>query len=350
MHDNLSSIIILNYNGENFLEDCINSIKEYTTGNYEIIVVDNASPDNSGRKIVSKYPECKFILNERNVGVPEGLNIGIKNSSGEFIILMNNDVKVTKGWLEKFFNAYKIHGIGLYQPKFLKMSDPQILDGTGDMINLFGFGFARDKGQIDNQKHNKIEEVSYASGTCMFFPKEIISDIGYFDEKLFAYHEELDFGWRARLYGYKSFYVPHITIHHYGSAGWGWSEKKFYLLERNRWLVLLKNYSLKTITRLFPSLLLLEIIMMMFFAKKGILKKKIWSYGSIIRSINQIRRDRKQIQRTRRVSDDEIMKNFSCNMYIPPESGESEHLKNFNKVLIGLTKLTGYYERVKIIE
>ena len=88
----------------------------------------------------------------------------------------------------------------------------------------------------------------------------------------------------------------------------------------------------------------------MFFAKKGILKKKIWSYGSIIRSINQIRRDRKQIQRTRRVSDDEIMKNFSCNMYIPPESGESEHLKNFNKVLISLTKLTGYYERVKIIE
>ena len=88
----------------------------------------------------------------------------------------------------------------------------------------------------------------------------------------------------------------------------------------------------------------------MFFARKGILKKKIWSYGSIIRSINQIRKDRKQIQRKRKITDDEIMKNFSCNMYIPPESGESEYLKNFNKILINLTKLTGYYERVRVVE
>ena len=297
MEDNLTSIIILNYNGKNFLENCIDSIKEQTTSHHEIIVVDNASPDSSGRETAVKYPDCKFILNEKNVGVPEGLNIGIRNSSGKFIILMNNDVKVTKGWLENFFYAYKKHGLALYQPKFLKMNDPEILDGTGDMINLFGFGFARDKGQKNTEKHHEVEEVSYASGTCMFLPRKIIDDIGYFDQKLFAYHEELDFGRRARLCGYKSFYVPQTVIHHYGSAGWGWSGKKFYFLERNRWFVILKNYSFKTIARLFPSLLLLEIIMLGFFAKKGILTKKIWSYGSIIRSINQIRKDRKQIQR-----------------------------------------------------
>ena len=350
MEKDLVSIVILNYNGKQFLENCINSIKLETKKNYEIIVVDNASTDNSGRENSIKFPDCKFILNNENLGVPEGLNIGIRNSKGEFIILMNNDVTVTTNWLDSFFEAYEKFGIALYQPKFLKMKNPEILDGTGDMINLFGFGFARDKGQKDSQKHNKIEEVSYASGTCMFLPRKIISDVGYFDEKLFAYHEELDFGWRARLYGYKSFYVPHTIIHHYGSAGWGWSGKKFYLLERNRWFVLLKNYSLKTITRLFPSLLLLEIIMIVFFARKGILKKKIWSYGSIIRSINQIRVDRKQIQRKRKISDEEVMKNFSCNMYIPPESGESTHMKNFNKILINLTKLTGYYQKVKIIE
>jgi len=350
MQEKLVSIIILNYNGKNFLENCIESIKSQTNGNYEIVVVDNASPDNSGRKIALKYSEHKFILNEKNVGVPEGLNIGIKNSSGEFIILMNNDIKVTKGWLENFFYAYEKHGLALYQPKFLKMNEPEILDGTGDMINLFGFGFARDKGQKNNEEHNEIEEVSYASGTCMFLPRKIIDEIGYFDKKLFAYHEELDFGWRARLCGYKSFYVPQTIIHHFGSAGWGWSEKKFYFLERNRWFVILKNYSLKTITRLFPSLLLLEIIMLGFFAKKGILMKKIWSYGSIIKSINQIRKDRKIIQRKRKISDEEIMKNFCCNMYIPPESEESEHMRNFNKVLINLAKLTGFYQKVRIVE
>ena len=263
---------------------------------------------------------------------------------------MNNDVTVTKGWLENFFSAYEKYGTALYQPKFLKMNQPEILDGTGDMVNIFGFGFARDKGQSNNEKHNKIEEVSYASGTCMFLPREIIDDIGYFDEKFFAYHEELDFGWRARLYGYKSFYVPQTIIHHYGSAGWGWSGKKFYYLERNRWFVILKNYSFKTITRLFPSLLLLEIIMLGFFAKKGILRKKIWSYGSIMRSINQIIKDRKEIQKKRKIPDEEIMENFCSNMYIPPESEESEHMKSFNKILVNLSKLSGFYQKVKIVE
>ena len=350
MKNSLTSIVILNYNGNDFLEDCIDSINDKTSGNFEIIVVDNASPDNSGREMASKYPACKFILNEKNLGVPEGLNVGIRNSSGEFIILMNNDVKVTKGWLDSFFHAYKENGLGLYQPKFLKMKDPNILDGTGDMINLFGFGFARAKGQIDKGEYEEIEEISYASGTCMFLPRKIIDDIGFFDKRLFAYHEELDFGWRARLCGYKSFYVPESVIHHFGSAGWGWTGQKFYFLERNRWIVLLKNYSFKTITRLFPSLLLLEIIMIGFFAKKGILRKKIWSYGSIIRSWNQISKDRKKIQSMRILSDDEILKQFCCNIYIPPESEEENHMKNFNKILIKLAKASGYYKKVKIIE
>ena len=223
MEKDLVSIVILNYNGKEFLENCINSIKSETEKKYEIIVVDNASPDNSGRENSIKFPDCKFILNNENVGVPEGLNIGIRNSKGEFIILMNNDVTVTKNWLDGFFKAYSKFGIALYQPKFLKMKNPEILDGTGDMINLFGFGFARAKGQIDKMAYQEIEEVSYASGTCMFLPRKIIDEIGYFDEKLFAYHEELDFGWRARLCGYKSFYVPESVIHHFGSAGWGWT-------------------------------------------------------------------------------------------------------------------------------
>ena len=105
--------------------------------------------------------------------------------------------------------------------------------------------------------------IGFAAGTCMFTAREIFDKVGYFDKKLFAYNEDLDLGWRARLLGYKSFYVPESIVHHHGSAQWKWSGEKFYLLERNRWLVLLKNYSLKTITRLFPSLLLLEIIMIM---------------------------------------------------------------------------------------
>ena len=240
---NFTSIIILNYNGTKFLQDCIDSIIRETNSPYEIIVVDNNSPDKSGELFSKKFPEIKFILNKDNVGVPEGLNIGIRNASGDFIVLLNNDLIVMPNWLENFFKAYDKTGDALYQPKSLKFKDPSILDGTGCMINIFGFGFARDKGIKDEGKYTEQEEISYASGTCMFAPKKIFDEIGYFDPTFFAYHEELDLGWRARIFGYRSYYVPQTIIHHHGSAHWKWSPQVFYLLERNRWLVFASNLS-----------------------------------------------------------------------------------------------------------
>ena len=121
MEKNLTSIIILNYNGELFLENCIESIIQNTTEKYEIIIVDNNSPDKSGELFLEKYKKCRFILNKKNVGVPEGLNIGIKNSNGEFIVFLNNDLTVNEKWLTEFFSAYKKFGDALYQPKSLKM-------------------------------------------------------------------------------------------------------------------------------------------------------------------------------------------------------------------------------------
>jgi len=346
----LTSIIILNYNGENFLKNCIDSVLNETKRDIEIIIVDNNSPDNSGRKISDKYPQCKFILNKKNLGVPEGLNVGIKNSNGEFIVLLNNDLIVTTGWLDGFFSAYEKCGDALYQPKFLKMKNVNELDGTGNMINLFGFAFARSKGKPDLGQYEKMEEISYASGTCMFIPKKIFDEIGLFDGKFFAYHEEVDFGWRARLFGYKSYYVPKTIIHHFGSAQWKWSDKKFYLLERNRWFVLLKNYSLKTLIRLFPSLLIIELFMLAFFIKKGMLLKKIQSYGNIIKLSKTTIKDRKNIQKNRKISDKEIIRSFCCNVYIPPESEEADHMQNFNNLLITLSKLSGFYKKLRIVE
>ena len=109
----LTSIIILNYNGKNFLEPCIESIVRETHTPYEIIVVDNNSPDKSGQFFSEQYPEVKFILNDTNVGVPGGLNIGIRNASGEFVVLLNNDLVVMPNWLDNFFKAYEKTGNAL---------------------------------------------------------------------------------------------------------------------------------------------------------------------------------------------------------------------------------------------
>jgi len=351
MEKNLTSIIILNYNGKSFLENCINSIIQNTPEKHEIIIVDNNSPDNSGKLFLEKYPSCKFILNEKNVGVPEGLNIGIENAKGEFLVFLNNDLIVNDGWLKAFHSAYSKFGYGLYQPKSLKMENTKQIDGVGNMINLFGFGFSRGKGEPDIGKYDKeIEEISYASGTCMFLPKKIIDEIGKFDKILFAYHEEVDLGWRARLFGYRSYYVPQSLIHHFGSANWGWSKKKFYLLERNRWIVLLKNYSTKTVVKLLPSLFIIEIILLGFFIKKGLIKEKIHSYISILMSLEHIIKNRKIIQSKRKINDDELIEAFYSNIYIPPESQESQHTESFSKVLVNLSKLCGMSKKLKYLK
>ncbi|QLH05767.1 glycosyltransferase family 2 protein [Nitrosopumilus ureiphilus] len=340
----LVSIIILNYNGEKFLENCLESIFKETKQDYEIIVVDNDSPDKSGEKFSKKYHECNFILNKENVGVSEGLNIGIRNANGEFIVLLNNDLIVAPKWLDYLFEAYMNKGEGLYQPKFLKMKDRSIIDSAGNLINIFGFGFSREKGKKDLLQYNIIEEIGFAAGTCLFCPKEIFDKVGLFDEKLFAYNEDLDLGWRARLLNYRSYYVPESIVYHYGSAQWKWSGEKFYLLERNRWVVLLSNYETKTILKLLPSLLIIEIGLIVFFTKKKMLVKKLRSYLGIIRLSNHIRKRRKTIRKIKKVQDEQIFESFCCTIETPLEVSETENIEKFNKLLKILCKIAGFYK------
>ena len=343
----LVSIIILNYNGNEFLENCIESIFRETKQKYELIIVDNNSPDKSGEKFSKKYESCKFILNKKNLGVSEGLNIGIRNSNGTHIVLLNNDLIVAPKWLDYLFEAYEEKGNGLYQPKFLKMKDKNIIDSAGNLISIFGFGFSREKGRKDNFQYNTIEEIGFAAGTCLFCSKEIFDEIGLFDEKLFAYNEDLDFGWRAKLSNYKSYYVPKSIVYHHGSAQWKWSGEKFYLLERNRWIVLLSNYNIKTILKLLPSLLIIEILLLLFFTKKKMLIKKLRSYGGIIKFINHIKEKRKEIEKIRKKDDHEILKSFSSIIETPLEVSESESVEKFNKLLKILSKFTGFNDILK---
>lgn len=334
-------MIILNYNGENFLKNCLDSIIKETNQNFEIIVVDNDSPDKSGEKFSREFTSCKFILNQNNVGVSEGLNIGIRNSNGEFVVLLNNDLIVAPKWLDYLIDAYKLNGIGLYQPKFLKMNDRNIIDSAGNLINVFGFGFSREKGNYDVGKFNEIEEINFAAGTCLFCPKSIFDEIGYFDKELFAYNEDLDLGWRAKLHNIKSFYVPKSIVYHHGSAQLKWSGKKFYLLERSRWIVLLSNYSFKTILRLLPSLLIIEIVLLVFFAKKKILIEKLRSYGGVIKLSRHIKKRQKLVKKLRVIDDKKIIKSFSSTIEVPLEVSDGVGNENFNNLLRILCKITG---------
>ena len=208
------SIIILNYNAGELLLDCIKSIQESTYSNYEIIVVDNSSKDNSHIICKQKFPEINLIENSENLGFCEGNNVGLKIANGEFIVILNPDTIVEPRWLEELVKAYLKNGDGIYQPKFLATTDHTMLLSTGNMIQIFGFGFSRSKGHIDKKQYEDFEKIDYASGTCIFTSKNVLEKIGLFDPFLFAFHDDLELCWRGALNNFSSFYVPKSIVYH----------------------------------------------------------------------------------------------------------------------------------------
>jgi len=285
----LVSVIVLNYNAGELLLNCIESIKKSAYKNLEIIVVDNISTDKSQKVCKEKYPDIKLIQNNENFGYCEGNNIGIRETEGDYIIILNPDTIVESNWIEELISAYSKFGEGLYQPKILSLNEKQVLQSTGNMLHVFGFGFAKDKGRKDEGIGEEIKKIGYASGTCLFTSRNVLDKVGLLDSFLFLYHDDLDLGWRASQIGINSYYVPKSKIYHVESYSLKWSAKKFYWLERNRKYCLLTHYSKNTYAKMHSSLCLVDLFVWFFYISKGFL-------GAKIKAELDIRRNRKFIE------------------------------------------------------
>lgn len=333
------SIVILNYNAGELLEKCISSVMESTYKNFEIILVDNASKDQSHNKCKNKFPEIKLIENKENLGYCEGNNVGLKQVNGEYCVILNPDTEVEPSWLDEFIKEYKNHGEGLYQPKLLATNDKTKINSGGNMMNIFGFGYSVGKGKKDSEEFNKFRSINYASGACLFTSKKILDKIGFFDPYLFAYHDDLELGWRAAEIGIKSFYVPNVVVYHSESFSFKWSPKKFYLLERNRWYCILTHYSKSTFYKILPGLIITEIMVFVFFLSKGMIKEKIKANNDIIKNHKIIKRKYAELEGKKVISDKQIIETFSDNIEIPAQVSNSSSSLLFNKIISFLGKM-----------
>ena len=334
----LVSVIVLNYNAGKLLLNCIESVKKSAYKNLEIIVVDNISTDKSQETCKEKYPDIKLIQNNENFGYCEGNNIGIREAKGDYIIILNPDTIVESNWIEELISAYNKFGEGLYQPKILSLEKTQILQSTGNMLHIFGFGFARDKGKNDNLEKNTIEKIGYASGTCLFTSKKVLKQVGLLDPFLFLYHDDLDLGWRAAQIGIGSYYVPNSVIYHVESYALKWNAKKFYWLERNRKYCILTHYSKKTYAKILPSLILVDFFVWLFYLSKGFLGSKIKAEIDILRNKKHIEEKYQELESRKTVPDEELIKQFPDEIFVPLNVSEDSLNKRFNSVLSRLSK------------
>jgi GT2 family glycosyltransferase len=337
----LVSIIILNYNAGNLLLNCVDSVFKSTYPNFEVIVVDNLSTDNSHIRCKKKFEKIQLIENKDNLGYCEGNNVGIRKVKGDFLVILNPDTVVEPNWLNHLMSAYKKHGDGLYQSKILVTTEHDTLFSTGNIIQLFGFGFSRAKGEKDNKQFENDEEVGYASGTCLFTSSKIMKKIGGFDSFLFAFHDDLDLCWRGKLLGLKSYYVHKAIIYHpFEGYSFKWSSFKFFLMERNRLYCLMTHYRRSTYIKMLPSLILVEFAVTGFYINKKMLWAKIKANFDIIKNLRKINACYNNIQRNRTVSDKELIKKFSDEIEIPPWVVEKHSNSLFNKVLANLSKMS----------
>jgi len=334
----LVSVIVLNYNAGELLLNCIESIKKSAYKNLEIIVVDNISTDKSQKICKEKYPDIKLIQNDENFGYCEGNNIGIREAKGDYIIILNPDTIVESSWIEELISAYNKFGEGLYQPKILSLNEKQVLQSTGNMLHIFGFGFAKDKGRKDGEGDEEIKKIGYASGTCLFTSRNVLDKVGLLDSFLFLYHDDLDLGWRASQIGINSYYVPKSKIYHVESYSLKWSAKKFYWLERNRKYCLLTHYSKNTYAKMYSSLCLVDLFVWFFYISKGFLGAKIKAELDIRRNRKLIETKYQELEKKKTVPDEKIIQEFPDEVFVPTNVSDNFMNGSFNSVLSKLSK------------
>lgn len=242
----LISVIILNYNGRKFLEASIPSLLNQTYTTYEIILVDNGSTDDSLKYIFSNYAQIKVVKSPYN-SFSAGNNAGIKQAKGDYIFILNNDVELDKDCLKELMESVKHseENVGMWATKILNYYQRNIIDNTGLLIYPDGSSRGRGRLEVDDGKYNNIEEVCFPSGCAGLYKKEMLDQIGLFDEDFRFFVEDSDLGFRGRLYGWKCFYVPKVKVYHMYSATCGsYSPQKAFLVERNRLWLAIKNFPL----------------------------------------------------------------------------------------------------------
>lgn len=222
MKNPLVSVLIINWNGEKILPECLKTILNQEYKNIEVIVVDNNSSDNSVA-VIKQFKQVKIIKSSQNLGFAGGNNLGVTKAKGKYVLLLNTDTNVPKDFLKKLVDVIENDdAIGVVQPKILY--EDKTINSLGGYLTTTGFLYYPGYGKMDTlAEYKKQKKVFTAFGACMLVRKEVIDTVGLFDDDYFMYFEETDFCMRVWLAGWQIVCVPKTYINHKGAV----SSKKF---------------------------------------------------------------------------------------------------------------------------
>ena len=273
------SVVILNFNGKRYLEDCLTSVLSQTFRDFEVIIVDNGSSDGSAEYLGTNYPWVKVVKNTRNLGFAEGTNTGIRQAKGEYILTLNNDTQMDNRFLECLERMMKSDkSVGMCAPKML-FPDGRI-NSAGICLSRSGAAWDRGMFEPDNGQYDSSQEVFGPCAGAALYRKSMLDEIGLFDEDFFLYMEDVDLAFRARLAGWKCIYVPEAKVHHLhgGTSSFG-SDLAVYQGNRNVIWYVFKDFPLRLLLTSLPWIVGRNLAVIPYYAFTGqggfILKSKL---------------------------------------------------------------------------
>lgn len=286
------TIIIPNYNGKHFLQPCLESLSKQSYREFDLIVVDNHSTDGSVQFMKEYYPKVKIIALDRNRGFSAAVNTGIRHATTPYVILLNNDTTVDSHFVAELLRTIrKSPRIFSVSSKMIQMYQPELIDSAGDLYTLAGWGICRGTGRpVSN--YTKPDKIFSACAGAAIYRRSVFRKIGLFDESHFAYLEDMDIGYRARIYGYENRYCPRAIVHHVGSgtSGSKYNSFKVKLSARNSVWLIYKNMPLPQLALNIVPLTAGYILKTLFFYKIGFGKDYLQGVKEGIQSIKHCKK------------------------------------------------------------
>lgn len=325
-------MIIVCYNGLKYLPKLFGSIFSYQPKTVQpaVMVVDNASTDGSAAWLKENYPDLIVLSPGRNEGFAQGNNLGIEyaiRNNFDYVMLLNQDTIIEDGYLDKLMaKAESDPAIAAVQPKILLYPLTDLINSLGNIIHYLGFGYTSGHKTPDSrlppldsargglsevEKPTPDYEINYCAGAACLLKLAVLKKIGLFDKKLFMYHEDLDLGWRLLMAGYKNVIEPAAVVYH--QYEFSRSIKKYYFLERNRFIVMFQNYKLLTLLLILPALILMEAGLFIFSFLSGWWPEKLKVYLYFFNPLNWLKiiQTRGEVQKLRQRGDREVVIKFS---------------------------------------
>lgn len=307
------AVVILNYNGREYLERFLPTVLRHTDGNFEVIIADNGSTDDSLAYLAAHYPELQHIDLKTNYGFAEGYNQALQQVDAPYFLLLNSDVEVTPGWLEPLVELMERDpSVGAVQPKilaYLERDKFEYAGAAGGWLDNLGYPFCRGRifsvTEVDKGQYDDLQEVFWATGAAFLVRAALFKQLGGFDGDYFAHSEEIDLCWRIKRAGYKVMARPRSIVYHVGGGTLSYNTpRKAFLNFRNSLFTLVKNETASRLSWILPARLLLDGVAGLLFLSQG----KFQHITAIVRAHWSFFGQLAHVWKKRRASQDRIAK------------------------------------------